>query len=295
MSTGIEWTDETWNPMTGCTKISTGCDHCYAQTVARTKTRDIYLRQPPVKDTPANRDDPFAPRFWTERLTKPFSWRKPRRVFVNSMSDVFHAQFSLEQIQQVFDVMNALPQHQFQVLTKRPERALRLADGLQWTENIWMGTSIENMDVARRADALRAIPAYVHFISAEPLLGPLDQLNLDHIEWVIGGGESGIGHRECDVDWARGLRQRCVDADVHFFWKQWGGRTPKAGGRELDGRVWSEYPVALTPSAKPLPSVPQGNDRQSSGRGRARATKPIVVLGPPVPRETPASLAMRIV
>lgn len=129
MSTGIEWTDETWNPMTGCTKISTGCDNCYAFTLAHTKApvRDAYLRQLPVKDTEANRADPFAPRFWEERLMKPFTWREPKRVFVNSMSDVFHAHFSLEQIQQVFDVMNALPQHQFQVLTKRPERAARLA------------------------------------------------------------------------------------------------------------------------------------------------------------------------
>lgn len=243
MSTGIEWTDETWNPMTGCTKISSGCDHCYAHTVAHTKTKASYLRQLPVKDTPANREDPFAPRFWPERLMKPFSWREPKRVFVNSMSDVFHAHFSLEQIQMVFDVMNALPQHQFQVLTKRPERAARLASELQWTENIWMGTSIENMDVARRADALRAIPAYVHFISAEPLLGPLDGLNLDHIEWVIGGGESGIGHRPCDPAWAEGLRDLCEAHRVHFFWKQWGGRTPKSGGRLLDGQEWNEYPV----------------------------------------------------
>jgi protein gp37 len=246
--TGIEWTDATWNPMTGCTKISAGCDHCYAFTVAHTKTREVYLRQLPVKDTPANRADPFAPRFWEDRLMAPFSWRDPKRVFVNSMSDVFHAQFTLEQIQKVFAVMNALPQHHFQVLTKRPERAARLAGDLLWTENIWMGTSIESMKVARRADALREIPAHVHFLSAEPLLGPLDELNLDDIEWVIGGGESGIGYRACDEAWALGLRDRCVDAGVAFFWKQWGGRTPKSGGRELAGEQWSEYPVALLPA-----------------------------------------------
>ena len=245
MSTGIEWTDETWNPMTGCTQISAGCDHCYAKTVAETKTRTMYLRQLPVRDSAANREDPFAPRFWPDRLVKPFSWREPKRVFVNSMSDVFHAHFTLEQIQMVFDVMNALPQHQFQVLTKRPERALRLAHELQWTDNIWMGTSIETMAVARRADALRGIPAAVHFISAEPLLGPLDDLNVDHIEWLIGGGESGIGHRPCDAEWARGLQRLCEAQGVHFFWKQWGGRTPKAGGRQLDGRVWSEFPAPL--------------------------------------------------
>ena len=198
--TGIEWTDATWNPMTGCTKISPGCDHCYAHVVAHTKTREVYLRQLPVKDTEANRVDPFAPRFWDNRLMVPFSWREPKRVFVNSMSDVFHAHFGIDQIRMVFEVMNALPQHQFQVLTKRPERAARLASELQWTENIWMGTSVENMEVARRVDALRQIPARVHFISAEPLLGPLDGINLDDIEWVIGGGESGIGHRRCEDD-----------------------------------------------------------------------------------------------
>lgn len=247
MPTGIEWTNETWNPMTGCTKISRGCDNCYAYSLAhhRPSIRDSYLRRLPVKDTVANQGDPFAPRFWPERLRTPLSWRAPKRVFVNSMSDVFHAHFSVDQIQQVFDVMNRCPQHQFQVLTKRPERALRLASKLTFTENIWLGTSIEDMAVAKRADALRQVPAYVHFISAEPLLGPLDNLDLTHIEWVIGGGESGAGARACDPAWARGLRDICLAEDVAFFWKQWGGRTSKSGGRDLDGREWSEYPVAL--------------------------------------------------
>ena len=245
MPTAIEWTDEVWNPMTGCTKISTGCDHCYAHVVAERRTRDVYLRQAPVKDSPENRADPFAPRFWEDRLTLPFRWREPRRVFVNSMSDVFHAHFSLEKIQMVFDVMNALPQHQFQVLTKRPERAARLAGELLWTDNIWMGTSIEDMRVARRADALREVPAYVRFISAEPLLGSLATLNLDGIHWVIGGGESGAGARAPDPLWARQLRDRCQQDGVAFFWKQWGGFTPKRGGRLLDGRTWDEYPVEL--------------------------------------------------
>jgi len=198
-----------------------------------------------VKDTAENRADPFAPRFWEERLIKPYSWRTPKRVFVNSMSDVFHAQFSIAQIQRVFEVMNDNLQHQFQVLTKRPERAVRLAEHLTFTPNIWIGTSIENMDVARRADALRHIDADVRFISAEPLLGPLDLLNLDGIHWVIGGGESGAGFRECKLEWARGLRDSCRRQKVAFFWKQWGGRTPKAGGRELDNREWNEYPVEL--------------------------------------------------
>jgi protein gp37 len=245
LRTGIEWTDATWNPMTGCTKISAGCDHCYAALVAQTKTREVYLRQTPIKDTLANREDPFAPRFWEERLSQPLSWREPRRVFVDSMSDVFHAHFSLEMIQQVFAVMNTASRHQFQVLTKRPERALRLADRLEWTENIWIGTSVEDMRVAHRVDSLRQIPAAIRFISGEPLLGPLNALSLSGIHWVIGGGESGTAFRPVDPEWARGLRDLCQREGVAFFWKQWGGRTPKAGGRILDGEIWDEYPVAL--------------------------------------------------
>jgi protein gp37 len=247
-TTGIEWTDATWNPMTGCTKISSGCDHCYAYALAHTKTRERYLSQLPVRDNDENRADPFAPRFWESRLDQPLRWRQPKRIFVNSMSDVFHAHFSVEQISRVFDVMVRAPQHQFQVLTKRPERAARLAPQLPWAENIWLGTSIEDMSVARRADFLREIEqASVRFISAEPLLGPLDDLNLSGIHWVIGGGESGKGHRTVDPAWARGLRDSCVRNGVAFFWKQWGGARPKSGGRMLDDRTWSEYPAELIP------------------------------------------------
>lgn len=246
--TGIQWTDATWNPMTGCTKISAGCDHCYAYSLSQTKTRDVYLKQPPVRDTPQNRAEPFAPRFWESRLDQPLRWREPKRVFVNSMSDVFHAHFSLEQIQRVFEIMVHAPQHQFQVLTKRPERALRFAADLPWSTNIWIGTSIEDMRVAHRAEALRAIDAAaVRFISAEPLLGALDALDLTGIEWVIGGGESGRGFRAVDPAWARGLRDNCARSGSSFFWKQWGGFTPKSGGRLLDGRTWDEYPVLLAP------------------------------------------------
>jgi protein gp37 len=232
--------------MTGCTKVSAGCDNCYAYTVARNKLRTVYTKQLPVVDTPANREDPFAPRFWEDRLLKPLSWREPRRIFVNSMSDVFHAQFSFEMIARVFEVMNEAHWHQFQVLTKRPERAARYADRLPWAPNIWIGTSIENMAVAHRADSLRKIEAAaVRFISAEPLLGPIDDLDLSGIDWVIGGGESGVAHRRCDPQWARGLRANCSRAGAAFFWKQWGGRTPKAGGRELDGTTYDAYPVPL--------------------------------------------------
>jgi protein gp37 len=250
-TTGIEWTDATWNPMTGCTKISAGCDHCYAYTLSQTKTRDVYLKQIPVKDTLKNRADPFAPRFWPDRLRQPLSWRAPKRIFVNSMSDVFHATFTLPQIQSVFEVMNEASHHQFQLLTKRPDRAARLAGELPWTSNIWIGTSIEDMRVAKRADALRRIrQAAVRFISAEPLLGSLDELDLTDIQWVIGGGESGAGFRRVEEAWALGLRDNCHEAGVAFFWKQWGGQTPKSGGRVLDGHIWSQYPVELEQAPK---------------------------------------------
>lgn len=243
--TGIEWTDATWNPMTGCTKISAGCDHCYAHTVAMTKTKESYLRQLPVKDTARNRADPFAPRYWPDRLDQPVRWKAPKRIFVNSMSDVFHSHFTFEQISSVFDAMAMAPWHQFQLLTKRPERAVRYADKLPWPEHVWLGVSVETMDVASRVDALRDTPARVKFLSAEPLLGSLQELDLAGIDWVIGGGESGHHARACDPTWARELRDNCSTAGIAFFWKQWGGRTPKAGGRELDGAEYSAYPREL--------------------------------------------------
>jgi protein gp37 len=244
--TGIQWTDATWNPMTGCTRVSDGCDHCYAATVAERRTRELYLRHPPVKDTPMGRTDPFAPRFWEDRLLAPLSWRTPKRVFVNSMSDVFHAHFSLDMIRRVFEVMHEAHWHQFQVLTKRPERALRLAHELPWGSNVWLGTSVEHMGVARRVDAVRGVTqAAVRFVSAEPLLGPLDALDLTGIDWVIAGGESGTGARPCAPEWATGLRDSTHRAGAAFFWKQWGGHTPKANGRLLDGCEWNEYPLPL--------------------------------------------------
>jgi protein gp37 len=244
--TGIEWTDATWNPMTGCTKISVGCDNCYAHDVAHSaRLRDLYRRRLPVCDTPAAQADPFAPRFWPERLDQPVRWKTPKRIFVNSMSDVFHSHFSFGQIEQVFTAMAAAPWHQFQLLTKRPERAARYAQRLKWPEHVWLGVSVETIDVAGRVNSLRKTPAAVKFVSAEPLLGTLDTLNLTDIDWVIGGGESGPQARSCDPVWARGLRDNCAQSGVAFFWKQWGGRTPKSGGRELDGAEYSEYPREL--------------------------------------------------
>jgi protein gp37 len=248
MSTAIQWTNETWNPMTGCTRISSGCDHCYAFVVANRRTRHLYLQKAPVKDSSVNREDPFAPRFWPERLEAPLHWRKPRRIFVNSMSDVFHAQFTLEHIKAVFEIMNRCARHQFQLLTKRPERAARIADKLNWTSNIWVGTSVENMEVAYRVEALRKIPAKIRFISAEPILGPLDHLDLTGIHWVIGGGESGPFFRPVNPEWATHLRDLCLQSGVAFFWKQWGGLTARSGGRELEGREWNDFPLELPSS-----------------------------------------------
>lgn len=231
--------------MTGCTQISDGCDHCYALTLAHTKVRDSYLRGTPVKDTPGNRADPFAPRFWENRLDQPLRWRTPMRIFVNSMSDIFHAHFSVEQIGRVFEVMNKAHRHQFQILTKRPERALRLAHHFNWTPNIWMGATLEKPEYGRRVAALSQIPTGIHFLSCEPLLGPVHTVNFRHIEWVIGGGESGIGFRPFELAWARDLRDKCVAEGIAFFWKQNGGRTPKAHGCDLDGETWNEYPADL--------------------------------------------------
>lgn len=244
-TTGIVWTDATWNPMTGCTRVSAGCDHCYAAEVAHSaRLAPIYLAHEPVRPSAATRADPFAPRFWPARLDQPRRWQRPRRIFVNSMSDVFHAAFSRDHIAQVFAAMVAAPQHQFQLLTKRPERALRMVDMLPWPTNLWFGVSVESMAVAARVHRLRAIPAAVRWISAEPLLGPLESLDLTGVHWVVGGGESGPAARACDPAWARGLRDHCAAQTVPFLWKQWGGRTSASGGRLLDEVLHDAYPVA---------------------------------------------------
>lgn len=239
-ASGIEWTDATWNPMTGCTAVSRGCDNCYAARLAETKLRALYTSRPALR---GDDGDAFAPRFWEDRLKQPLRWRKPKRIFVNSMSDVFHAHFSVDQIRAVFEVIEKAHWHQFQLLTKRPVRAARLAADLPWPSNLWIGTSVEDTDALGRLDHLRRLPAAVRFLSAEPLLGPLDGIDLQGIHWVIGGGESGPGHRPTRVEWAVGLRDACLEAGVAFFWKQWGGPRPKSGGRELDGRTWDEYPA----------------------------------------------------
>lgn len=230
----IEWTESTWNPVTGCSKVSPGCAHCYAETLSR---RFGWTREP---WTPANAERNVT--LHLSRLEVPLRWRRPRTIFVNSMSDLFHEQVPETFIREVFDVMARADWHTFQVLTKRAERLAALAPALNWPANVWMGVSIENNRWVERADRLREVPAAVRFISAEPLLGPLDRLELDGIDWLIAGGESGHGHRPIKSAWVTELRDRCQASDVCFFLKQWGGRTPKTGGRELDGRTWDEMP-----------------------------------------------------
>jgi protein gp37 len=222
----------TWNPVTGCSKVSPGCAHCYAETFAE-RWRGI----------PGHHyEQGFDLRLWPDRLQQPLRWRQPRMVFVNSMSDLFHEEIPDNFVEQVFEVMAAADHHTFQVLTKRPERAVALAPTLRWPDNLWMGVSVENRRFVRRADLLRDLPARIRFISAEPLLGPLTNLNLADIDWLIAGGESGPRHRPAKIEWFRELRDRCRAERVCFFFKQWGGRTPKAGGRLLDGREWNEMP-----------------------------------------------------
>jgi protein gp37 len=233
----IEWTDATWNPVTGCTQVSAGCDHCYALAFAER-----------FRGTPGHPyEQGFDLRLWPERLDLPLRWRRPRRIFVNSMSDLFHADVPTEFIRQVWETMLAADHHTYQVLTKRPQRLARLAPSLVWLPHIWVGVSVESNDVAWRADFLRRVPAAVRFISAEPLLGPIDQLSLEGIDWLITGGESGPQHRPCDPQWVRDARDRAVAEGVAFFHKQWGGRSPKAGGRDLDGRTWDEMPAVRGP------------------------------------------------
>lgn len=237
----IEWTDATWNPTTGCDRVSPGCDNCYALVLAK---RLKAMGQPKyqVDGDPRTSGPGFGLTVHEDVLDTPYSWASPRRVFVNSMSDLFHPRVPDQFIASVFEVMADTPRHQYQVLTKRPKRAAALSDRLPWPENIWLGTSIESNPFVHRAADLRSAGAAVRFLSCEPLLGPLPDLELGGIDWVIVGGESGHGARSMDEGWATDLRDRCRSAGVPFFFKQWGGRTPKAGGRELQGRTWDEMP-----------------------------------------------------
>ena len=237
----IEWTETTWNPTTGCDRISTGCDHCYALTLAkRLKAMGSVKYQ--TDGDPRTSGPGFGVTTHEDTLVAPFRWRSPRLVFVNSMSDLFHARVPTEFVQQVFSVMAATPQHTYQLLTKRSTRVRRLASQLPWPPNVWLGVTIEDAAALGRVDDLRHVPATVRFLSCEPLLGPLTGLDLAGIGWVIAGGESGPHARPVKPSWVRQLRDLSVTAEVPYFFKQWGGRTPKAGGRELDGRTWDDMP-----------------------------------------------------
>lgn len=250
---GIEWTDATWNPTTGCTKVSAGCDNCYAEELSNRLLSESYTSKLPVVDNQANRKDPFAPRIWPERLSKPAQWSDPRRVFVDSMSDLFHKDFPEEFVRSCFEVMLSIDRHVYQILTKRPARAaqfvndkhadLFLQEGLP--RHIWIGTSVENQEVDYRIRHLLKVNAEIRFLSCEPLIGPLDLTATgfsNGIHWVIVGGESGPSRRPVKKEWVTRIRDQCQRAEVGFFFKQWGGRTPKSNGRELEGREWNEMP-----------------------------------------------------
>jgi protein gp37 len=231
-ATHIEWTEMTWNPVTGCTKISQGCKHCYAARMAKrlhAAGSKRYARG-------------FKLTLQDDLVDLPRKWKKPRTVFVNSMSDLFQAGVPLKFIQRVFTTMVECPQHTFQILTKRSDRLLELAPELNWASNIWMGVSIENMDVIERVHHLAKVPAAVRFLSCEPLLGPLDPLPLKDIHWVIVGGESGPHARSMQRTWVQSIFRQCRTADVAFFFKQWGGVRKDLTGRKLFGRTYDEMP-----------------------------------------------------
>ncbi|HEV7586860.1 MAG TPA: phage Gp37/Gp68 family protein [Longimicrobium sp.] len=244
----IEWTDATWNPVTGCTRVSAGCDNCYAATLATRLLKEIYLDRAPQVDSDITRRDPFAVRLWPERLQDPLKWRQPRHIFVNSMSDLFHKDVPSAFVRQIFTVMLQAPWHTYQVLTKRPSRARQFLERNRdlfaeavTPAHIWIGASVEDQRAVHRIRQLLQVPATVRFLSCEPLIGPLT-FDPRGLNWVIVGGESGLRRRPMESEWVRAIRDRCQLTGVPFFFKQWGGRTPKAGGRELDGIEWNEMP-----------------------------------------------------
>lgn len=237
-NTRIGWTQATWNPVTGCSPISAGCQHCYAAVMAR---RLKAMEQ-------ANYRRGFQVAYHPAMLPIPLKWRKPRMIFVCSMGDLFHADVPDKVIHEIFTVMVQAKQHTFQVLTKRAERLAAMASGLPWPKNIWAGVTVENADYIHRIDLLRTVPATVRFLSLEPLIGPIPNINLDFIDWAIVGGESGPKSRPMDPAWARDVRDRCIAAKVPFFFKQHGGVHKKKAGRILDGRTWDEMPVGVAGS-----------------------------------------------
>lgn len=245
----IEWTDETWNPVSGCTRASAGCDFCYAVAMTR-RLEAMGIEKYAGLVNPGKGHFNGVVRTHEQALEAPLTWSRPRRVFVNSMSDLFHPGVPADFVRRTFEVMEQADRHAFQVLTKRPDRAAELADEVPWPPNVMVGTSVEDHRVAHRIDELRAVPAYIRFLSCEPLIGSVGTVDLDGIGWVIAGGESGPKARPMEPTWAADLRDRCVEADVPFFFKQWGrfdeaGQPvgKKASGRLLDGRTWDEHPA----------------------------------------------------
>ena len=242
-SSKIEWTESTWNPVRGCTRVSEGCRFCYAERIAARFSGKGMAYEGLAENTKA------GPR-WTQQvilvpelINEPLKWKKPRRIFVNSMSDLFHEKVELSDIQKVFAVMEKADRHQFQILTKRAERLLAFNAKLPWPPNVWMGVSVEDNRVTDRIDALRQTDAHIKFLSLEPLLGALPNLELDGIDWVIVGGESGPGARDMKKKWVIDIRDQCADARVDFFFKQWGGKRKSKTGRELEGRTYDAMPV----------------------------------------------------
>lgn len=228
----IEWTDATWNPVTGCTKISPGCKNCYAERLAK---RLQAMGNPRYENR-------FTVTLHPDLLDQPSRWKRPKMIFVNSMSDLFHESIPDDYILEVFRRMHKAPQHTYQVLTKRPERMLELSGRLPRANNIWLGTSVENADYKSRIGKLRKVQTFVRFLSLEPLLGDLGTLRLGGIHWVIVGGESGPRARPIEGEWVRSIRRQCRDQGVAFFFKQWGGKNKKRSGRTLDGRTYDEFP-----------------------------------------------------
>ena len=245
---GIEWTEVTWNPTTGCDQVSIGCDNCYALSFAK---RLKAMGQPKYQNDgdPRTSGPGFRLTLHPDVLKEPYRWRTPKLVFVNSMSDLLHPDVPLSFIQDVFTVMADTPQHTYQILTKRSQRLASVGPELDWPPNVWMGVSVETSRYAFRIDHLRTVPAEIRFISAEPLLGPLHNLDLSGIQWLIAGGESGYNARPIDEAWVLDLRDQCGAVDVAFFFKQWGGLTSKSGGRLLKGVVHSEMPFSGDKSA----------------------------------------------
>lgn len=229
----IEWTEMTWNPTTGCNKISAGCKFCYAEVMTR-RLKAMGIEK---------YSEGFKVRTHEDALLTPYGWKSPKIVFVNSMSDLFHKDVPLAFIKKVFKTMNDCPQHTFQVLTKRSDILLKYHKELNWTHNIWMGVSVEDEKVKHRIDDLRKTNAKVKFLSCEPLIGPLKKMNLKKIDWVIVGGESGRTPRPMDADWVLDIQDQCAKNKVAFFFKQWGGTNKKKAGRELNGKVYSEMPT----------------------------------------------------